>query len=41
MSETHDLLQVMEAKSKIEGKVKGYKKKEVKKLAEEITGKIC
>lgn len=35
------LLDVLGAKSMIQGKVKGYKKKEVKKLAEEVAGKLC
>jgi hypothetical protein len=31
----------MEAKSKIETKARGYKKKDVKKLADEISAKVC
>jgi hypothetical protein len=32
---------VLGAKEMLEKKARGYKKKEVKKLAEEITGKMC
>ena len=35
------LLDVLGARAIIEGKVKGYKKKEVRKLAEEIATKLC
>lgn len=35
------LLEVLGAKATIEGKVKGYKRKEVRKLAEVIAGKLC
>ena len=35
------LLDVLDAKGAIEGKMKGYQKKEVKKLAEEIAKKLC
>ena len=35
------LLEVLGTKGVIEGRMKGYKKKDVKKLAEEIAGKLC
>ncbi|WVQ93816.1 hypothetical protein IAU59_000894 [Kwoniella sp. CBS 9459] len=35
------LLEVLGAKDTIAAKIKGWKKKEVKKLAEEIVGKLC
>ena len=41
MSSVQPLLEVLGTKGVIEGKMKGYKKKDVKKLAEEIAGKLC
>jgi hypothetical protein len=35
------LLEVLGAKETVEKKVKGWKKKEVRKLAEEFAGKLC
>jgi hypothetical protein len=40
-SSLQGLLEVLGAKDTLEGKAKTYKKKEVRKLAEEITGKVC
>lgn len=40
-SSLQSLLEVLSAKATIEAKAKTYKKKEVKKLADEITIKIC
>jgi hypothetical protein len=40
-SSLQSLLEVLSAKTTIEAKAKMYKKKEVKKLADEITIKIC
>ncbi len=41
VSSVQPLLAVLDARGTIEGKVKGSKKKEVKKLAEEIAGMLC
>lgn len=40
-SSLQSLLEVLSAKGTLEGKAKSYKKKEVKKLAEEIANKVC
>jgi thiol-disulfide isomerase/thioredoxin len=40
-SSLQSLLEVLGAKGTLEGKAKTYKKKEVRKLAEEIAGKVC
>ncbi|WVW81975.1 hypothetical protein I302_103978 [Kwoniella bestiolae CBS 10118] len=40
-SDTKDLLEVLGAKDMIYSKSRGWKKKEVKKLGEEIAGKLC
>jgi hypothetical protein len=40
-SSLQGLLEVLRAKDTLEGKAKTYKKKEVRKLAEEIAGKVC
>jgi hypothetical protein len=40
-SSLHGLLEVLSARSTIEGKSRSYKKKEVRKLADEISIKLC
>jgi hypothetical protein len=40
-SSLHGLLEVLGAKETLEAKAKTYKKKEVRKLADEIAGKVC
>jgi len=40
-SSLQGLLEVLGAKDTLEGKAKTYKKKEVRKLADEIAGKVC
>ena len=35
------LLEVLDAKETLEGKIRGLKKKEVKKLGEEVARKLC
>ena len=40
-SSLQSLLEVLSAKETLESKAKTYKKKDVRKLAEEIAGKVC
>jgi hypothetical protein len=40
-SSLQSLLEVLSAKDTLESKAKTYKKKDVRKLAEEIAGKVC
>lgn len=40
-SSLHGLLEVLSARSTIEGKARTYKKKEVRKLADELSSKVC